>query len=163
MIDGPSPRVAAPTAGSVDPDRGVLLMTARSAGAGHGEADCADPGPHNDDQAASRGHGPAWDDRLPEVSLGSRRAGQLAPEPKDRIVIPVDDALLQGNDGIVGDRDRLRADFGAAFGDVAEADPECVAEEIAITDNAIIPLKERLVDRYYDPVLWLWRKLSRKT
>ena len=25
-------------------------------------------------------------------------------------------------------------------------------EHIAITDNAIIPLKERVVDRFYDPV-----------
>jgi succinate dehydrogenase / fumarate reductase iron-sulfur subunit len=32
-------------------------------------------------------------------------------------------------------------------------------EEIHITDNAIIPLKERVVDEYYDPVLRLVRKI----
>ena len=32
-------------------------------------------------------------------------------------------------------------------------------EHIKITDNAIIPLKERVADRYYDPVQMLWRKL----
>jgi succinate dehydrogenase / fumarate reductase iron-sulfur subunit len=32
-------------------------------------------------------------------------------------------------------------------------------EEIKITDNAIIPLKERVVDRFYDPVLSLLSKL----
>jgi succinate dehydrogenase / fumarate reductase iron-sulfur subunit len=32
-------------------------------------------------------------------------------------------------------------------------------EEIAITDNAIIPLKERVVDHHYDPLTRLWRKL----
>ena len=32
-------------------------------------------------------------------------------------------------------------------------------EEIKITDNAIIPLKERVVDRFYDPIARLLRKL----
>jgi len=36
--------------------------------------------------------------------------------------------------------------------------PECVT----ITDNAIIPLKERGVDKYYDPFGWLWKKLRPK-
>src|SRR5574341_1311413 len=34
-------------------------------------------------------------------------------------------------------------------------------EKIALTDNAIIPLKERVVDRYYDPLAWLFRKVRR--
>ncbi|HIA39759.1 MAG TPA: succinate dehydrogenase/fumarate reductase iron-sulfur subunit, partial [Candidatus Poseidoniales archaeon] len=33
---------------------------------------------------------------------------------------------------------------------------------INITDNAIIPLKERVVDRYYDPIKMLWRKITGK-
>jgi succinate dehydrogenase / fumarate reductase iron-sulfur subunit len=32
-------------------------------------------------------------------------------------------------------------------------------EQIKITDNAIIPLKERVVTEYYDPLVWAWRKL----
>jgi succinate dehydrogenase / fumarate reductase iron-sulfur subunit len=35
-------------------------------------------------------------------------------------------------------------------------------EDIQITDNAIIPLKERVVDDYYDPVRWFLRKLKGK-
>jgi succinate dehydrogenase / fumarate reductase iron-sulfur subunit len=35
-------------------------------------------------------------------------------------------------------------------------------EDIHITDNAIIPLKERVVDRYYDPLKKLWRVISGK-
>jgi succinate dehydrogenase / fumarate reductase iron-sulfur subunit len=35
-------------------------------------------------------------------------------------------------------------------------------EHISITDNAIIPLKERVVDRYYDPVRKLIRILPGK-
>ena len=33
-------------------------------------------------------------------------------------------------------------------------------ESITITDNAIIPLKERVVDRYYDPLTKLWRAIT---
>jgi succinate dehydrogenase / fumarate reductase iron-sulfur subunit len=33
-------------------------------------------------------------------------------------------------------------------------------EHIRITDNAIIPLKERIVTEYHDPVAWAWRKLT---
>jgi succinate dehydrogenase / fumarate reductase iron-sulfur subunit len=32
---------------------------------------------------------------------------------------------------------------------------EVCPEHIHITDNGIIPLKERVVDRYYDPFMWL--------
>jgi|TARA_B100000749_G_scaffold180167_1_gene139131 succinate dehydrogenase / fumarate reductase iron-sulfur subunit len=32
-------------------------------------------------------------------------------------------------------------------------------EHIQITDNGIIPMKERVVDRFYDPVIWLWKKV----
>jgi succinate dehydrogenase / fumarate reductase, iron-sulfur subunit len=32
-------------------------------------------------------------------------------------------------------------------------------EDIHITDNAIIPLKERVLDEYYDPVLKIVRKI----
>ena len=37
-----------------------------------------------------------------------------------------------------------------------------VPEDIHITDNAIIPLKERIVDSRYDPVAWLGRKIARR-
>jgi succinate dehydrogenase / fumarate reductase iron-sulfur subunit len=36
---------------------------------------------------------------------------------------------------------------------------EVCPEHIHITDNGIIPLKERVVDEFYDPLMWLWRKL----
>src|SRR5437870_11367744 len=38
---------------------------------------------------------------------------------------------------------------------------EVCPEHIHITDNGIIPLKERVVDEYYDPVLWVVRKIGR--
>ena len=36
-------------------------------------------------------------------------------------------------------------------------------EHIQITDNAIIPLKERVVDQYYDPFLKLYNKIFKRT
>ncbi|HYI54900.1 MAG TPA: succinate dehydrogenase/fumarate reductase iron-sulfur subunit, partial [Microlunatus sp.] len=33
-------------------------------------------------------------------------------------------------------------------------------EGIKITDNAIIPMKERVVDRKYDPLVWLGNKIG---
>jgi succinate dehydrogenase / fumarate reductase iron-sulfur subunit len=39
---------------------------------------------------------------------------------------------------------------------------EVCPEHIHITDNGIIPLKERVADRFYDPVMWLWNKLFGK-
>jgi succinate dehydrogenase / fumarate reductase iron-sulfur subunit len=35
-------------------------------------------------------------------------------------------------------------------------------EGIKITDNALIPMKERVADRRYDPLVWLGRTISRR-
>jgi succinate dehydrogenase / fumarate reductase iron-sulfur subunit len=61
------------------------------------------------------------------------------------------------------DADRLeqvRKELGIGYCNITKCCTEVCPEHIAITDNAIIPLKERVVDRYYDPVLWLWRKAT---
>nr|MBA2480614.1 succinate dehydrogenase/fumarate reductase iron-sulfur subunit [Planctomycetota bacterium] len=39
---------------------------------------------------------------------------------------------------------------------------EVCPEHITITDNAIIPLKERVADTYYDPMVKLWRWVFKK-
>jgi succinate dehydrogenase / fumarate reductase iron-sulfur subunit len=39
---------------------------------------------------------------------------------------------------------------------------EVCPEHIHITDNAIIPLKERVVDEFYDPIQWIWKKVTGK-
>ena len=39
---------------------------------------------------------------------------------------------------------------------------EVCPEGIKITDNAIIPMKERVVDRKYDPLAWLGAKIRRR-
>ena len=40
--------------------------------------------------------------------------------------------------------------------------PEVCPEHIRITDNAIIPLKERIVSRFYDPVAKVFNAVFRK-
>jgi succinate dehydrogenase / fumarate reductase iron-sulfur subunit len=37
---------------------------------------------------------------------------------------------------------------------------EVCPEHIKITDNAIIPMKERVVDKKYDPLVWLGNKIG---
>ena len=56
----------------------------------------------------------------------------------------------------------IRGEMGIGYCNITKCCTEVCPESIAITDNAIIPLKERIVDKYYDPVLWLWRKLTGK-
>lgn len=56
----------------------------------------------------------------------------------------------------------LKEELGIGYCNITKCCTEVCPEDIHITDNAIIPLKERVVDEYYDPVLWLWRKLTGK-
>ncbi len=56
--------------------------------------------------------------------------------------------------------DLLRAKAGLGFCNITKCCTEVCPEHIKITDNAIIPLKERVVSEYYDPVAWLFRKLT---
>lgn len=58
--------------------------------------------------------------------------------------------------------DMVRSELGVGLCNITKCCTEVCPESIKITDNAIIPLKERVVDRYYDPILWLWRKVTGK-
>ena len=53
----------------------------------------------------------------------------------------------------------LRDEMGLGFCNITKCCTEVCPEDIHITDNAIIPLKERVVDQFYDPVLMLVRKI----
>jgi succinate dehydrogenase / fumarate reductase, iron-sulfur subunit len=59
-------------------------------------------------------------------------------------------------------RELLQAHMGLGMCNITKCCTEVCPENIRITDNAIIPLKERVVDARYDPVLWLGRKLRRR-
>lgn len=53
----------------------------------------------------------------------------------------------------------IRKDFGVGLCNITKCCTEVCPENIPITDEAIIALKERVVDRYYDPVAMFVRKL----
>src|SRR5262245_41689251 len=53
--------------------------------------------------------------------------------------------------------DDLRGAHGIGFCNITKCCTKVCPESITITDNAIIPLKERVVDRAYDPVRRLFR------
>jgi len=53
----------------------------------------------------------------------------------------------------------LKEDFGSGMCNITRCCTDVCPEHINLTDNGIIPLKERVIDRYYDPVTIIWRKL----
>jgi succinate dehydrogenase / fumarate reductase iron-sulfur subunit len=57
---------------------------------------------------------------------------------------------------------QIKEEFGAGLCNITKCCTEVCPEHIKITDNGIIPLKERVADRYYDPLRWLVKKLTDK-
>ena len=53
----------------------------------------------------------------------------------------------------------LKEELGIGLCNITKCCTEVCPEDIRITDNAIIPLKERVVDEFYDPLLMLVRKI----
>ncbi|HEY8473482.1 MAG TPA: succinate dehydrogenase/fumarate reductase iron-sulfur subunit [Natronosporangium sp.] len=51
---------------------------------------------------------------------------------------------------------------GIGYCNITKCCTEVCPEHIKITDNAIIPMKERVVDQRYDPLVWLGRKILRR-
>jgi succinate dehydrogenase / fumarate reductase iron-sulfur subunit len=60
-------------------------------------------------------------------------------------------------------RELLRQRMGLGMCNITKCCTEVCPEHIKITDNAIIPLKERVVDASYDAVAWLGRKILKRT
>ena len=58
--------------------------------------------------------------------------------------------------------EHLKDEAGIGLCNITKCCSEVCPESIHITDNAIIPLKERVVDRYYDPVAMIWRAITGK-
>jgi succinate dehydrogenase / fumarate reductase iron-sulfur subunit len=56
----------------------------------------------------------------------------------------------------------LRKDFGIGYCNITKCCTKVCPEHITITDNAIIPLKERVVDEFFDPLGKLVKIFSRR-
>src|ERR1700756_5352505 len=54
----------------------------------------------------------------------------------------------------------LKEELGIGLCNITKCCTEVCPEDIHITDNAIIPLKERVVTEFYDPLTWIARKLT---
>jgi succinate dehydrogenase / fumarate reductase iron-sulfur subunit len=59
-------------------------------------------------------------------------------------------------------REIAQEDFGLGLCNITKCCTEVCPEHIKITDNALIPLKERVVGRKYDPLVWLGAKIGRR-
>ena len=59
-------------------------------------------------------------------------------------------------------RELVRQEMGIGLCNITKCCTEVCPEHIKITDNGIIPMKERVVDASYDPVAWLGRKILRR-
>ncbi len=61
----------------------------------------------------------------------------------------------------VGDRlEMVKDDLGIGYCNITRCCTDVCPAGINITDNAIIPLKERVVTEYYDPLAILAKKLG---
>ena len=56
----------------------------------------------------------------------------------------------------------IRAKAGLGFCNITKCCTEVCPEGIHITDNAIIPLKERVAGEFYDPIAFVWRAITGK-
>ena len=68
---------------------------------------------------------------------------------------------MHPNDG-VDRRAMLQQDRGLGLCNITKCCTEVCPEHIKITDNALIPMKERVAGRKYDPLVWLGSKISRR-
>jgi succinate dehydrogenase / fumarate reductase iron-sulfur subunit len=56
----------------------------------------------------------------------------------------------------------IRKEYGSGMCNITRCCTEVCPEHIGITDNGIIPVKERVVDRYYDPIVKIGRLITGK-
>jgi succinate dehydrogenase / fumarate reductase iron-sulfur subunit len=59
--------------------------------------------------------------------------------------------------------DQAQEEHGLGYCNITKCCSEVCPEHIHITDNALIPMKERVADRKYDPIVWLGNKLFKRS
>jgi succinate dehydrogenase / fumarate reductase, iron-sulfur subunit len=88
-----------------------------------------------------------------------RDHGKHAEYSGPRYFVRVAGLEMHPLDGLSRIKD-VRNQMGIGFCNITKCCTEVCPEEIHITDNAIIPLKERVVDKFYDPLYWIARKIK---
>jgi succinate dehydrogenase / fumarate reductase iron-sulfur subunit len=72
-------------------------------------------------------------------------------------------AELEMHPADTADRRKIaQDDHGLGFCNITKCCTEVCPEHIKITDNALIPMKERVAGRSYDPLVWLGNKITRR-
>jgi hypothetical protein len=66
------------------------------------------------------------------------------------------------SDSCADRREIAQDDFGLGYCNITKCCTEVCPGNIKITDNALIPMKERVVGRKYDPLVWLGSKITRR-
>ena len=56
---------------------------------------------------------------------------------------------------------QIKDKYGSGMCNITRCCTDVCPENIQITDNGIIPMKERVVDGFYDPLYWVFNKLFR--
>jgi succinate dehydrogenase / fumarate reductase iron-sulfur subunit len=64
---------------------------------------------------------------------------------------------------VVDRKDSAQEEHGLGYCNITKCCTEVCPEHIKITDNALIPMKERVVDRKYDPLVWLGSKIFKRS
>ncbi|WP_019806324.1 succinate dehydrogenase/fumarate reductase iron-sulfur subunit [Saccharomonospora halophila] len=59
-------------------------------------------------------------------------------------------------------RNEAQTEHGLGYCNITKCCTEVCPENIHITDNALIPMKERVADRRYDPLVWLGDTIFRR-
>jgi succinate dehydrogenase / fumarate reductase iron-sulfur subunit len=59
-------------------------------------------------------------------------------------------------------KDMAQDEHGLGLCNITKCCTEVCPEHITITDNGIIPMKERVADKRYDPIMWLGSKIRRR-
>jgi succinate dehydrogenase / fumarate reductase iron-sulfur subunit len=80
-----------------------------------------------------------------------------------RFFIRIAELAMQPLDILKNRKKKAHAEHGLSMCNISKCCTEVCPEHIRITDNAITPMKERVVDEKYDPVRWLGSVISRRT
>ncbi|OLE26547.1 MAG: succinate dehydrogenase/fumarate reductase iron-sulfur subunit [Catenulispora sp. 13_1_20CM_3_70_7] len=60
-------------------------------------------------------------------------------------------------------KNAAQEEHGLGYCNITKCCTEVCPEHIHITDNALIPMKERVADKKYDPLVWLGSKIRRRS
>ena len=93
-----------------------------------------------------------------KVSIARSTAEKALLDAAERVLVDA------GYAGITTRRlaEEAGVNHGLVHCNITKCCSEVCPEGIHLTDNGIIPLKERVVDRRYDPLTWLGSKIGRR-